>query len=872
MNTKLHPLPEIFNKFSSNLKSAMEAAFALARELGQGSVRLEFLVWGVLNRNGSIAGELLAKHGLNAEKVKSWLVRRIIQAVEPQEMLQSPTLFQRLDDESTTVLEKSVMLANQLQHKYVGTEHFLSTLMEHIAKTVSGPTATLFQEHAVNSQQLTSDLHSIMKTTSKFPDIVETMSFLPPIVHAEDDDGVTPALDFFTTELTSHDMEEHLDPVIGREAELDRLIQILMRRTKNNPLLLGDAGVGKTALVEGLAKRINRQEVPEILLNKKILALDLSVLVAGSMFRGEFEARLKQVLEEIRRNDDIILFIDEIHTMVGAGSASGTLDAANILKPALARGEIRCIGATTFEEYKKYIEKDNALSRRFQTIMIDEPTVEQSVQILKGLKSQYETYHHIGISDEAIAQAVTLSHRYIPDRKLPDKAIDLMDEALATVRMRLPIEPQERKLRQRETRLEDIAKRKHDAVRESKLDVALALRTEETTLSAEIDALKARLLKRLGKLKGYVSAEAIAQVVSRWTGVPMDHLTSNNPERLPLIEETLKHHIIGQPRALEALSEQLWRAVAGISSSERPLGSLLFAGPSGVGKTETATVLAKNLFGGGQESGLIRIDMSEYGEAFTVSKLIGSPAGYVGYRESGMLTDKIRQHPSSVVLFDEVEKAHPDVYHLLLQILEDGRLTDGTGRTVSFRQSIVILTTNVGSDTILRPGIEGFGRQTAEGSAASLDLERNFHASLKKHFRIEFLNRIDATVIFHPLEAQTRELIVDKELRSLNDRLKHKGWIVGVDSNVRTFLATHEFNAELGARHIRHNIQHWIETPLARAAFTSNGNIDGLFQFVLQEGKPVIQVDNGFTAPSRPVALVKASVHRSIVESVPFSS
>lgn len=872
MNTKLQSLPDVFNKFSSNLTSAMEAAFALARELGQSSVRLEFLVWGVLNRNGSIAGELLTKHGLNAEKVKSWLVRRIIQSIEPQQMSSTTNLPQQLDDESTMVLEKSVMLANHLQHKYVGTEHFLATLIDHIAKTISGPTATLFQEHAVNAALLKSDLQSIIKTTSKFPDIVETMSFLPMGSHAEDDDGVTPALDFFTTELTSQQMEQHLDPVIGREAELDRLIQILMRRTKNNPLLLGDAGVGKTAIVEGLAKRINRGEVPEILLKKKILALDLSVLVAGSMFRGEFEARLKQVLEEVRRNEDTILFIDEIHTMVGAGSASGTLDAANILKPALARGEIRCIGATTFEEYKKYIEKDNALSRRFQTITVDEPTEVESIQILKGLKSQYETYHRIGISDEAITEAVRLSHRYIPDRRLPDKAIDLIDEALSGVRMNLPSEPLERKLRQNETLLDDIRKRKHEAVKESKLDVALDLRSEESLLSAEIDALKARLAKRQGKLKAHLSAEAVARVVHRWTGVPMDHLTTSSPERLNGIETILKEHIIGQTPALEALGEQLWRAVAGFSSPDRPLGSLLFAGPSGVGKTETATVLAKHLFGGGQHPGLIRIDMSEYGEAFTVSKLIGSPAGYVGYRESGMLTDRIRQHPASVVLFDEVEKAHPDVYHLLLQILEDGRLTDGTGRTVSFRQAIIILTTNIGSDTILRPGIEGFGRLSSDGVSYSSDIERNFHASLKKHFRVELLNRIDATVIFHPLDALTRELIVDKELKNLNNRLKQKSWSVTVDPSVRTFLATHQFNSELGARHIRHNIQHWIETPLARAAFTTTAHNDGRFHIILRENVPAIEVQSPTLPTIRPIALLKTSVHRSAIDRVPLST
>ncbi len=857
MIKKAMPQPEVFQKFSTNLKAALESAVSLAKELGQSSIRLEFLVWAILNRGGSIAGELLIKHGLNADKVKSWIIRRIIHLSQSNAVL-IPSPTQILDEETATILERAALLANMHAHKYIGTEHVLSAILHHCGNS-NGPTTTLLQEHAVPIAGLQEDLKAIIKTTSKFPDLVEHMNFLPS-AHANHEDhdheAVTPALDFFTNDLTSSSTAQTLDPVIGREVELERVIQILIRRTKNNPVLLGDPGVGKTAIVEGLAKRITSGDIPPVLLGKRILALDLAVMVAGSMFRGEFEARLKQVMDEVAHNENIILFIDELHTVVGAGSASGSLDAANILKPALARGEIRCIGATTFEEYKRSIEKDGALSRRFQPVMVEEPTREQSIAILKGLSSAYQAFHHVRVTDEAIHHAVDLSARYIPDRKLPDKAIDLIDEALATVRVNEPVDPLEKRLQAFQSESEKLRSEKHEALRQEQFDRAVDLRAKELELHRTVHVLKEKITKRSSRITASISGETIAGVVSRWTGIPLDHLIVNDSARLRRVIDALSSSIIGQETAVAHLSAALWRAMAGLHDDRRPIATVLLAGPTGVGKTETAVVLAKSLYADKQDAGLIRIDMSEYREPHTISKLIGSPAGYVGYRESGILTQRISQRPYSVVLFDEVEKAHPDVIHLLLQILEDGRLTDGTGRTVSFQQAIIILTTNIGSETLLAHGIQGFSPNAIRGTLSSSEVNNSFGAALKKEFRVELLNRLDAIIIYHPLSNEHCATIARMLVKALQKRLAVKGWVVDVDEGVIEFIATQDASIEHGARHIRRNISQWIETPIAQFFFEHLTTTR--FSISMSTNHPIVSSSTSLLAPP----ILQVGVHR----------
>jgi len=809
--------PTIIGKFSSHLRSVLEHSFGIARELNSPLVKTEFFLWAMLFEHGCMAQEVLQKHAVNDEKIKEWIIRTNIQP--PQ-----PSLPLALNEEAKRMLEKSVYRANQLHHKYIGTEHLLSSLVEILRLSPTSPLLAFFKENRVDLEQLALDVATIMKTTSKFPDIAETMSIVREHAkehpsHAtmeaeEASETETPALDFFATNLTHKSFYQHLDPVVGRSQEIERVIQILLRRTKNNPLLLGEAGVGKTAIVEGLAKRIIEGDVPELLAQKKIYALDMSVLVAGSIFRGEFEARLRQVIEEIHRNPDIIVFIDELHTIMGAGAASGSLDAANILKPALARGEIRCIGATTYDEYKKYLEKDAALGRRFQIVPVSEPTAEQTVLILQGLKSGYEQFHGIGVADEAIHRAVELSHRYLPERTFPDKAIDVLDEALSSVRLNTPPDPLMKKLRVAQEKLEEVRDQKHHAVAHEEFTQALASRETEKKLLETIQYAKNKLAKKHKQLSGMMTVEDVNRVMHELTGIPMAQLTQGETEKLRNLEERLHQRIVGQTQAVQALSRSIRRAYTGFGSRTRPLGSFLFVGPSGVGKTELAKTLAKELFGHASNDGLIRIDMSEFSEPFTVSKLIGAPAGYVGYRESGKLTDQVRQHPHSVILLDELEKAHQDVYHLLLQVLEDGRLTDGAGRTVYFHETIIIMTTNVGSESILQRGIKGFNDpQSVELNTTNG--KSQFEAALKNYFRVEFLNRMDSVVFFNPLSVGELEQIVTKEIQLVNDQLAEKKLFVEIDESTRAFLARNNAQTEYGARNIRRNIGQWIETPLA---------------------------------------------------------
>ncbi|HHX50137.1 MAG TPA: ATP-dependent Clp protease ATP-binding subunit, partial [Clostridia bacterium] len=637
--------------------------------------------------------------------------------------------------------------------------------------------------------------------------------------------GNTPTLDSFGRDLTSIAREGKLDPVVGRQKEIERVIQVLSRRTKNNPVLIGEPGVGKTAIAEGLAQRIVDNKVPETLANKRVVTLDMASLVAGSKYRGEFEERMRKVIQEIRTVGNIVLFIDELHTLIGAGAAEGAIDAANILKPALARGELQTIGATTIDEYRKHIEKDAALERRFQPIMVGEPTVEETIEILKGLRDRYEAHHRVTISDEALVAAAKLSDRYISDRFLPDKAIDLIDEAASRVRLDIHTAPPQ--VKELEARLEKTKNEKEAAVNAQEFETAASLRDEEQKIRSQLEQVKKAWNDKRGKEDSVVGEENIASIVSSWTGIPVTRLEEKETERLLKLEEILHKRVIGQEEAVKALAKAVRRARAGLKDPKRPVGSFIFLGPTGVGKTELARALAEALFG--DEEAMVRLDMSEYMEKHTVSRLVGAPPGYVGYEEAGQLTEAVRRHPYSVILLDEIEKAHPEVFNILLQVLEDGRLTDAKGRTVDFRNTVIIMTSNVGAGTLRRQGRVGFGGAETEADAYE-KMKDNIMSELKKTFRPEFLNRVDEPVVFHSLNREHIKRIVDLMIEELNGRLQDHGLKVEVTPAAAEVLTNEGFDENFGARPLRRAILRLIEDPLS----------DGLLEGKFQEGDTIL--------------------------------
>ncbi|MCM8757938.1 MAG: ATP-dependent Clp protease ATP-binding subunit, partial [Candidatus Omnitrophica bacterium] len=678
-------------------------------------------------------------------------------------------------------------------HNYIGTEHILLGLI----REGEGVASQVLLNLGLDLETVRNEVMNLLG--SALPGFGQTQTKTK-----------TPALDAFGRDLTALAREGKLDPVIDRKNEIERVIQILSRRTKNNPVLLGEAGVGKTAIVEGLAQAIVAGNVPEVLRNKRIVILDLALMVAGTKYRGQFEERIKAVMEEIKRSHDIIIFIDELHTLVGAGAAEGAIDASNILKPALSRGEIQCIGATTLDEYRKYIEKDAALERRFQTIMVEPPSVEQTIEILKGLKEKYESHHKVIYKEEALEAAAKLSDRYISGRFLPDKAIDLIDEAGSRARLNVLVVPPQ--IKELEEKIENLRKEKEKYIKSQDFEKAAQLRDQERQARHELDLLNRNWEETKSKLHPEITAEDIAKIVSQWTGIPLFRLEEKESEKLLKIEDEIHKRVVGQEEAIRAIAQAIRRSRAGIKDPRRPIGSFVFLGPTGVGKTLLARALAEFLFG--DEDALVQLDMSEYMEKFNVSRLIGAPPGYVGYEEGGQLTERIRRRPYAVVLLDEIEKAHPDVFNLLLQILEDGRLTDSFGRKVDFRNTVVIMTSNVGAELIRKTGSLGF--KAPKDEITYQEMKEKLLEEVKRTFKPEFLNRLDDIIVFRPLTKQDLEKIVDIEINFVCERLKEQKIELELTGEAKDFLIEKGFDPIFGARPLKRTIQRYIEDPLAQ--------------------------------------------------------
>jgi len=815
--------PDILGKFTTHLNSALTYAAELTLELKNRYVNPEHLLFGLAETKGGVAYELLRKGGVKLDALRDLISVRNEPVLKPGQVISLTEVKFSLPAKRT--LEKAVLIAANYKHKYVGTEHLFAGLLD-----IEDPTLEqIMKENGINSKDAKRQLTTILKNTSRFPDLTgffenqhdtvtpEEIAVTPGTPSRPQGNSKTPALEFFTTDLTNEKIQSTIDPVIGRADEIERVIHILSRRTKNNPVLIGDPGVGKTAIAEGLAKKIIRGEVPEALQNKRLLSLDLGLVVAGTMYRGEFESRVKQIIDEIKADPNIILFIDELHTIIGAGSASGSMDAANLLKPALAKGHIRTIGATTMEEYKKNIESDAALERRFQPVMVDEPSPEDTIAILKGVRGNYERFHHVGIADEAIEAAVQLSTRYVQDRFLPDKAIDLIDEAASKLKVNRGASPLMKQLHDLEEQLVDLHRKKHEAVQAEQFDAALTLKHEEVALRQKIAKLKERESSGPLTTVGTIGKKEIADVVARMTGVPVTDLVQEERQRLINLETLLKRRIVGQDEAISTIADFIRRSRVGLANPNKPIASFIFLGPSGVGKTETVKEIARTIFE--DENALIRIDMSEFQESFNISKLIGAPAGYVGYKEGAKLTDMVKRKPYSVVLFDEIEKAHPDVFNLLLQVLDEGHLTDAVGKKVNFKNTIVIMTSNVGLQGFNQAQQLGFDvedkQEQQKFDQDFAELKERVLEDLRRTFRPEFLNRVDQTIVYHPLTLASVEKIVDIQMAEVQQRLIKQRIKIKVSAIARKKIAELGFSPEYGARAIRRVIQEHIENPLA---------------------------------------------------------
>ena len=788
------------NRYTDSAKNAWKFAAKEAAKLGSDYVGTEHLLIGISHEKDSVGGKILNSLGLTVD-----ILEKLLTEYNGNNFFMHHELY--VAPRTKRVLEMAIEEANELGNNYVGTEHLLLAIIHE-----GGGLAVQILEH-------------FNVTGSKLQRAFE--QFMTEEVSGEKNVELGEISDF-ATDLNERAKQGKIDPVIGRQTEIDRVIQILSRRNKNNPVLIGEPGVGKTAIAEGLAQKIINNDVPEILKNSHIISLNMSAVVAGTKYRGEFEERLKKVLDEVKKHDDWILFIDELHTLVGAGATEGSMDAANIMKPALARGELHCIGATTLKEYKKYIEKDAALERRFQPVKVGEPTVSDTIAILMGLRDRYEAFHKAKITDEAIKKAVELSSRYITDRFQPDKAIDVIDEASAKVRMEASSAPDE--LKQKEEEFSSLQKEKEEAVSSQNFEKAAILRDQSKKLSEEIEKLK-ESWKGADHEHLVVTEDDIAEVVAKWTGIPLQNLKQKDSERLLHLEDELHKRVIGQEEAVNSVAKAIRRARAGLKDPKRPIGSFLFLGSTGVGKTELARALAESMFG--SEKNMIRFDMSEYMEKHEVSRLVGAPPGYVGYEEGGQLTDAVRRNPYSVILFDEVEKAHSDFFNILLQVLDDGRLTDGQGRTVDFTNAVIIMTSNLGSQILSnKDKTMGFLSGKSEGEKEFDKIKKSIMEQVKIHFRPEFINRIDEIIVFHPLSKDNLTEISKLLLKNVEKKLEGLKLRIEITDKARDLLISKGTDFEYGARPLKRTIQKEIEDPVSELI------LEGKL-----EGKSVICVD-----------------------------
>lgn len=784
-----------FTGFTQKANTALNAAIEYAENLGHTYIGSEHLLLGLLSSEGSVAYTALTARNITADNVET--------AVRNSVGIGTPTVLSPNDftPRSKNIIETAVTIARSLGHGYVGTEHLLIAILRDSSCYAMDILDAMNVSAADIAEEITKSVNVSQNDAS------------PKSKEQSKGKTETPTLDQFGRDLTAIARQGKIDPVIGRQKEIERVIQILCRRTKNNPCLIGEPGVGKTAIAEGLALKIASGEVPEILKDKRIVALDLTGMVAGTKYRGDFEERIKSAIDEVSKAGNIILFIDEVHTLIGAGAAEGAVDAANILKPALARGEMQVIGATTIEEYRKNIEKDSALERRFQSVLVGEPSREEAVEILKGIRDKYEAHHKVKITDEAIEAAVKMSSRYIGDRFLPDKAIDLIDEAASKVRLRAYTPPED--IRELEEKIKRINEEKASAVNSQNFEQAAALRDEEKEVKAHLENAKEGWKKQNSETNGVVTPDEIAAIVSEWTHIPVVQLTEEESQRLLHMEEELHRRIVGQDQAVSAVAKAIRRGRVGLKDPNRPTGSFIFLGPTGVGKTELCKTLAATLFG--DESAMIRLDMSEFMEKHTVSKLVGSPPGYVGYDEGGQLTEKVRRKPYSVVLFDEIEKAHPDVFNMLLQILDDGVLTDSQGRKVDFKNCIIIMTSNVGAKLITNAGNAALGFKGEEGNGTmnQSDIKDAVMGELKKCFRPEFLNRVDDIIVFEQLNKDDIKEIARRMLKTLKNRVHDMGIELSFDDSAIEKIADEGFDPVYGARPLRRAIQSEIEDKLS---------------------------------------------------------
>ncbi|MDO5014715.1 MAG: ATP-dependent Clp protease ATP-binding subunit [Clostridia bacterium] len=798
-----------FSGFNDEANEILNLSIKIAEDMGHNYVGSEHLLCALSENENSVTGRVLASKNIGFSEMKEILRQSI---GEGKATTLTPEAF---SPDIKNIIDYALRLARSQGLTLAGAQHlFIGMLSDNESSAFY-----ILYKLGINSNDIENEFSGNHKMNG---------------TAGQSKSKETPTLDKYGRDLTKLAKENKIDPVIGREKEIQRVIQILSRRTKNNPVLIGEPGVGKTAIAEGLSLKISKNEVPDILKDKRIVTLDLNSMVAGSKFRGEFEERMQKVLDEVRASDDTMLFIDEIHTIVGAGSAEGSMDAGNILKPSLARGELQVIGATTINEYRKHIEKDSALERRFQPVMVDEPTKEDSIVILKGIRDKYEAHHKVKISDEAIEAAVEMSSRYIGDRFLPDKAIDLIDEAASRIRLKSVTAP--KSLKELEKKIADTKSEKEVAVSQQEFEKAAKLRDEESKLNEELKKAKEQWKEDSNKLEKCVSKEDIASIVSQWTNIPVTQLTESESKRLLNLEEELHKRIIGQDEAVKSVSSAIRRSRTGIKDPKRPIGSFIFLGPTGVGKTELSKAIAETMFG--DESKIIRFDMSEYMEKYAASKLIGSPPGYVGYDEGGQLTEQVRRKPYSVILFDEIEKAHPDIFNMLLQILDDGVLTDSQGVKVNFKNTIIIMTSNVGASAIMNQGgVLGFKNEDDEKQISDDKIKNAVLGELKKTFRPEFLNRVDDIIVFKSLKKEEIEIIAKNLLENLAQRLEKSEIYATFDESVVRFVADKGYDPEYGARPLNRAISTEIEDSIANLILDGSIKKGQKYKFIFENDK-----------------------------------